>query len=179
MLGTMFLALMLSQIPAGEEKAVETPQAPALTPQQQRQAELRKLIEQRRQRHARGMAARQNALGRMQAANEGAQAQAAQVQAQAAQAQALQQIADAERRRTAIAESQYRLNSQVSGAPQIFIPGEGMVPYANGIAPPWWWGLRQALPQGAPGGTTAPPTTRNPAASPIVPVPAPFLDITP
>ena len=125
MLSTLLLTLALSQVPAGAVQA-PNPAAPAddttLTPAERRQAELRRTIELRKQH--RGRVAAASRLSRAQVAQHAQQwaqqqavqqAQAAQLQLQASQAQALQNIAAAEQRRTAIAEQQYRLNTQVSG----------------------------------------------------------------
>lgn len=150
---TLLLTLGLAQLPAtdtpDDHPALSIPPAtiaPALTSGEQRQADLRRLVEMRRQRHAGGMARKNQALGRMRAQAAAREAQAAASRAQVAERQAIQNIAAAEQRRAAVAEAQYRLNSQVAGAPQVFVPGEGMVPYAYGVAPPLWWTLRQADP---------------------------------
>lgn len=153
-LTTLLLTITLAQVPQVDAgvpaPSLGTTSERILTPAEQRQAELKRLVEKRRQRHASGMARKQQALGQLRTEVANREAQAAALQAQAGQQQALQNLAAAEQRRAAIAEAQYRLNSQVAGAPQILVPGEGMVPYANGVAPPWWWGLQQARPIGQP-----------------------------
>lgn len=145
MLTTLLLTITLAQVSQteGSVATTATSESLALSPAEQRQSELRRLVEMRRQRHANGIARKQQALGQMQAEASARAAQAASIQVQANQQQSLRNIAIAEQRRAATAEAQYRLNSQVAGAPQVFVPGEGMVPYTNGIAPPWWWGLQQ------------------------------------
>src|SRR5262249_3018393 len=78
----------------------------------------------------------------------------------AAQAQALRGLSDAARRQAAAAEAFYRLESQRSGAPQVFVPGEGVVPYPHGGAPPSW-----DLPRPPPPPSATPPPAPAPAGS--------------
>lgn len=138
MLVSMIASLVLCQVPAPN-----APGRPAVAAAPGRQAELQRLNEQRRTRRAQATASRNRAFGlsRRPAAQPAMadpvamQATNAQIQALSQQNMALQGIADAAQRRAGAAEAQYRLNSQVAGAPQVFVPGQGMVPYPYGIAP--------------------------------------------
>jgi hypothetical protein len=142
MIGSMLVLLCLSQGPA--QPARTGTALPSLSAQ--RQAELKKLNEARKARRAQAGAARAKALGLRRPRSGAGQPGAADLAAQQAllqqnqvlaqQNQALQGIADAAQQQAAVAADQFRLNSQMAGVPQIFVPGQGMVPYPYGIAAP-------------------------------------------
>jgi hypothetical protein len=142
---TVLMAAILAQVPVPAVGGGDRP--PALQPAGSRyQAELRTTAELRKARQAAGARARaarrEVERGEWEAqarARDAAAAHSADAALKAAQAQALRGLSDAARRLAAAAEAFYRLDSQRAGAPQLFVPGEGFVPYPYGVAPPAWY----------------------------------------
>ena len=100
------------------------------------------------------------------------------MQALAERNAALRNMAGAAQQQAEAAQAQFRLNSQIAGAPQVFVPGVGMVPYAYGTAPaasqyPPYFGNRSGnagVPAIAPGSTNGLLTPLAPAAPlPLLP----------
>lgn len=142
-IGTMLVTICLAQVPAPAPTTATPATSSAMSAR--RQAELKKLSEARKARRVQAGQARAKALGLRRPAGaqqpgqpDPATQQALMQQNQALmqQNQALQGMAAAAQQQAAVAADQFRLNSQVAGAPQIFVPGQGMVPYQYGIAPP-------------------------------------------
>lgn len=52
------------------------------------------------------------------------------------EAQTLQQMSAAMMQNAATNQMRYQLQTQQAGVPQVFVPGQGFVPYAGAIAPP-------------------------------------------
>lgn len=157
MLCTLMTAVLLAQAPADR---------PAGAPSERRAAELRKTVEQRRRRDAERRHAylvrlrdqdRRRSEARAQADREAALI--AVRKEREARVRALQAYTGAVALQADLSVAQYRLNSQVAGAPQVFVPGVGMMPYAYGVAPPYWWGLRRSYPVPSP----SPPPTSAPS----------------
>src|SRR4051812_23248677 len=123
---SVLMAAILAQVPAPALGGGDRP--PALRPAEPRfQADLRKTAELRKARRAAGARARaarrEVERGEREAqdrARDESAARSADVTLKAAQAQALRGLSDAARRQAAAAEAFYRLESQRSGAPQLF-----------------------------------------------------------
>lgn len=110
---------------------------------EQRQARLKGMIEKRKARRSKGSASRTQVLEGIRHNQQMAAAAAAQNAAQTQQAYSnLQQssamagISAAMQRQADIDRSRYVLDSQRAGVPQVFVPGQGMMPYQYGIATP-------------------------------------------
>lgn len=134
---------------AAPPQRLAAPSAPRPAPtaagsaSERRQAELRATLEKRKARRAQGAATRAGVLAGVQQrataaveASQAAQAQTLATQAQLSQSQAMQSIAQAEQLRAMIDRSRYILQTQQAGIPQVYVPGQGMVPYANSVAAP-------------------------------------------
>jgi hypothetical protein len=144
MLGTLVLAAVLSQAPPANPTI-----APAAGPQPAGafSSGIRQTVEQRRKTRAARQRARvaQNArqqqlapaLAAQQAQQQELQLRAARLQLQAEQNRALQSMASAEQQRVTIERDRLRIYSQQAGVPQVFVPGQGMVPYPYGMATPF------------------------------------------
>lgn len=116
-----------------------------------RKEEIRKTLEKRKARAA--MKARSRAATRAEMTKqaewqreyqlkmapflEAQRQQQARLAIEASQAQALDRLGAAAEQEAATNRARYRLQTQQAGVPQIFIPGEGLVPYQGGIASPY------------------------------------------
>lgn len=141
MLTSLLTALFLAQAPAARPAPAAAPRPatrPSPTAADNQRAERQRIIDQRKARAARGTANRNRAYSQMRAATATPPPAAFDPRNQALmqQNQALQGIANASQLQAEAAAAQYRLNSQRAGVPQVFVPGQGMVPYQYGIATP-------------------------------------------
>lgn len=105
-----------------------------------RQAQLKALNERRRVRHARALAARDQAVRQFDAAvannSANAAAELANLRIRQQEAAALEGMAQSSLLNAQVNRSRYILQTQQAGVPQVFVPGQGLVPYAYGIASP-------------------------------------------
>jgi hypothetical protein len=147
-LTTLVLALSLVAQAPQPEPVAAPPQAAEAAPKPgaRQQAEIRRTIEKRKEGRQRMLLQRQQRRDRDRAQ---AEAEAKLAPGRAAQArdqylliqesqrtQALQGLAEAARVQAQSDRARYVLESQALGQSQVFVPGQGFVPYAYSIAPP-------------------------------------------
>ena len=140
----LMFALLTPTVAVAQAPASPTP-APSPPPQAasaRRQDELRRTIEKRkavrekqavqRQQRTAGDAARARAEAKDAAAQQAGQTL---LMIEAQRAQAEQRRAAAAEQDARVNGARLRLESQVFGQPQLFVPGQGFVPYQYGVAP--------------------------------------------
>jgi hypothetical protein len=145
MLTTLVLALSLVALAPQPDPVPAPPQAGEATPRPgaRQQAEIRKTIEKRKGVRQRTLQQRRD-RDRAEAEAEAklAPVRAAQARDQflrmqeSQRTQALQGLAEAARVQAQAARARSVLESQALGQPQVFVPGQGFVPYPYSVAPP-------------------------------------------